>query len=248
MKRPSTYSLLLPIWNAINCTFYCNSITDNAGFNYTIHTCSTLWASIGFTVTIAGQTYTIMSFVPDQSITVQGTVALSLTTASFQLYAPKFYHGTIKATDTDLNTKVNANLLLTDKLPMGWLHEPTDETIDEDMMKAIGMRSKCELYFMIDYSSKSIPWTNDQHYEFAVWPMRNLIDAFMESVSRAKTLNSNLIKKSSPVDLPRFGSYTGKSNSDTTVFSQPMSGTRFNIELPWIRHDLLCCQPNLTRI
>lgn len=239
MRYVATNEMLAPIIAAIDKTFTITSIVDNTLFSYTLNTCNTLWASLNFVVTIGGNQYTITSFVPNVSITIQGTVALSLLTTSFQLYAPVFYFGSLKATEYDFEKKINNQLLQTDRLPMIWLHTPTDEQVDENPLKPIGMRSNCELYFMIN--SEFSAWDNQDHFLYAIKPMRNLIQAFMNAVNAATTLNPMLIQNSGPRDLPKFHTYTGKDNKESTIFSSPMSGCGLNIELPFFKLKDLCC-------
>ena len=234
MGYKSTYELLQPVIAAIDKTFTILSIVDNGSFNYTLNACNTLWATQGFSVTIGGNSYVIQSIVPNVSITVQGSVVLT----AMSLYAPVFYHGTIKATSTDLERPVNGTLLSTDKLPMIWLHEPTDETYEENPKKAIAFRAKVELYFMID---GDMAVTNDDAYTYFIKPMRNLIDSFMSAVKSAKTINENLITTSAPKDFARWGVYMGKDGGEKTIFNRPMSGTKFEVEIPFIKSSAICC-------
>lgn len=239
MRYKSTYEMLEPIVDSMDLEFTIDSIVDNTLFNYTILSCNTLWATVGFQITINTKVYVIKNIVPNVSITIQGEDILDLDTASFAMYPPVFYHGTIKATEYDLSKKIDGALLKKDRLPMIWLHEPTDEEVSEKELESIGMRSRCELYFMVDADFSA--WDNEDHYTYGIIPMRNLIERFMDSVRVARTVNDNLLKKSKPRDLPRFSNYTGKDNKETTIFSMPMSGCGFEVEIPFIKSNALCC-------
>lgn len=233
----STYELLQPVIDAIDKTFTIDSIVDNTG-SYTLFACNTLWATAGYNITIDSIVYKITAINPNVNITITGA---SLPTAdSFQLYVPIFYHGTFKATEGELSKKKNNRLSALDKLPMIWLHEPVDETRSEDPTEAIALTSRCELFFMTE--SNFAKWSNDDHYSYAIKPMRNLINSFMNAVKYSGTINDNDILVSHPKDLPRFGKYTATDNNEKTMFSEyTMSGCRFDVELPFIRSNKTCC-------
>ncbi len=243
MRYKSTYELLIPVIASINKTFTIDSILEltapDAGVDgvWKLLSCNTLWATESFTVTIDDVDYIISANDPNISITITGPSAPTATT--FQLYPPVFYHGTVKATESDLEAKINDRLLSTDRLPMIWLHEPTDETIEENPLRAIALTSRAELYFMTDADFAA--WSNDDHYKLAIRPMRNLIESFMNAVNSATTINNNKITTSTPTDLPRFSQYTGKDGKDKTIFSRTLSGCKFEIELPFIRSNKICC-------
>lgn len=240
MIKKSTYELIIPIVEAINKTVLIDSITDNTLFNYTIYSTCTKWTTKGFTVTIGGNSYEITAIVANESITVQGTIALDLETESFELYEPKFYHGTIKATEADLNRKENNRLWASDKLPMIWLHEAVEETHHNNESDAIARESRCELYFMIDADFSK--WVNEDHYELAIKPMRNLIDEFMKAMKSSGLVDMDNIEDFRTMDFARWGTYLDKSGSEKQVFSSySMSGSKLDITIPFIRNQTNCC-------
>ena len=238
MAYKSTYELLKVVVNAIDLTFTATDITENTDGTYTLASCNTLWATQGFAVSIGGVNYTIVSVTPNASIIVSGISIPSVKV--FELYPPVFYHGTIKATKYELDEKPISNAILSqDRLPMIWLHEPTDEQVNENALMAIALYSSCELYFMVDADFSN--WSNDDHYDQAIKPMRNLIDSFMNAVKGSRIINEILIKTSSPKDFARWGVYAGKDGGEKTIFERPMSGCRFDVTLPFIRTDAICC-------
>lgn len=237
--RKSTYELLLPIIAAIDGTITINSVVDNGGGSYQLNICDTLWASQGFIVTIQGNPYTITHVEPDSYITVTGT-ALPIK-GIFTLYAPKFYHGSIKATEEDLNKIENNRQFGSDKLPLIWLHEPTEEEVIFDDTKAIERNSSCNFYFMNEADFAG--FSNEDHYKYAIAPMRRLIESFMKAIDTTKprVINSYLIKKGDIKDLPRFGRYTGRDGSKQVMFEAwELSGSSLNITLPFIRTKVCC--------
>lgn len=238
MIEKSTYELLVPVIAAIKKTVYIKTVVENSAGNYTITSSCTLWASVGFPITIGTEDYLIESIIPDESIVIAGSVIPE--ESSFELYAPKFYHGTIRSTEADLNAQTQDNLLAVDKLPMIWLHEPTPERFMNDPAKAIDRYSLCSFYFMCPANFEG--WTNEQHYGLAIKPMRNLIDAFIDAIARSRTINDSLIEEFKVKDLPRFGRYSGQDGNKTVMFSShQMSGSSLEVELPFIRGSEKCC-------
>lgn len=244
----SEYELLLPIIARINNSIGVTSVTTNSNNTFTLFTCNILWATLGFTVTIGGKNYKIIDINDGVSITVKPT---SGTTAPpigvFSLYVPKFYHGTIKATESDLNAKKNGNLLSWDKLPMVWLHEPVEEIMSPLADEAVYRKSNCELYFLND--ADFAKWSNDDHYKYAIKPMRRLFMAFFEAMKYSGFVNSDNIKSYKIIDLPRFGQYkviSGNKNNQTEgesqIFAQyHLSGTKVGIQISWLRQTDDCC-------
>lgn len=239
--KKSTYELLQPIIEAIDLTFTIDSIVDNTGGYYTIYSCNTLWATKGFTVTIDGDTYLIKEVNPNTSITVYSdTNTLDLSIKTFELYEPKFYHGTVKATETDLNREENNRLWTTDKLPMIWLHESVEEMHYNNEDNPVARDSRCELYFMIDADIEA--WDNEDHYELAIRPMRNLIESFDNAMKLSGLVNYQTIDNVKVMDFARWGTYLDRTGSEKKIFSQcSMSGSKLEITIPFIRNQENCC-------
>lgn len=234
----STYELLEPIIQAIKKTIVIDSVVNNGGGSYTLNVCNTLWATQGFPLTIQGNSYVITAVVPNVSITVKGLVVP--VSGTFDLYAPKFYHGSISVVEGELNQSVNSNKLSIDKMPMIWLHEPVDEENDPNTENAIVRKSRCELYFLID--ANFAQWTQDDHYKQAIKPMRQLIMAFFEALKNSSAVEYDLIGLFPTMDLPRFGRYTAYSGAKKAIFAQyEMSGTKLTITIPFIRNNENCC-------
>ncbi len=234
----STYELLTPIIAAIDKTCTIQSVTVISAGNYRLNVCNSLWATVGFDITIGIVVYRIISVVPNVSITITGASVPAA--VSFQLYGPVFYHGTIEVTEEKLNAKVSGSLASTLKLPAIWLHEPVDERNHRNLESGIARESECELYYLID--ADFAKWAQDDHYSQAIKPMRQLLMAFMTAVENSRVINYDLIEYDDVKDLPRFGRYTGYSGAKKAIFAQyEMSGVKQSIKLPFITTDGACC-------
>ena len=245
----STYELLQLIVARINNAVGVTSVVNNNDGTFTLNTCNILWATLGFPITINGVEYQIVDIEDGVSITVKPKTGNTAPPAgTFALYVPKFYHGTIKATETDLNKKVNNKLLSWDKLPMIWLHEPVEEITSPAEEEMIYRKSNGELYFLND--ADFAKWSNDDHYKYAIKPMRKLFMAFYEAMKYSGLINEDSIKSYKLVDLPRFGEYkviSGNKNNqnqgESQIFAQyHLSGTKVGIQFAWLRNQDSCCE------
>lgn len=240
----STYELLTPIINAIDKSISIQSIVElipasggNTG-TYQLNICNTKWATQGFIVTINGNDYYIIELSVNSYLKVTGLVLP--VTDNFDLYLPKFYHGTLKVIEQELIQPVNDQQLSADKLPMIWLLEPIRERVSLNSQDSIYKTSPCELYFLIDANFEG--WSQGDHYTQAIKPMRQLIDSFIDSANISGLIDDNVLSECEPTDLPRFGRYTGDSGAKTPIFAQyAMSGTKLEIEIPFIRNQKNCC-------
>lgn len=232
---PSTYELIKQLISAMDGTVTIQSVITNTG-SYTLHICNTKWATQGFDITIQGNVYNIISITPNVSITVTGTTPP--TPCTFTLYAPKFYHGTLSSAQQDFSLPVNNALASSDKLPMIWLHESVDEMAILDPGDGQMMNSPVDMYFMID--SNLAQWTNDDHFEQAIKPMRQLFDEFLTAIKVTGIVNDVLLKQARINDRSRWG-IQAKDGSSKQVFSFPMSGCQVSMNLPFIKQNPNCC-------
>jgi hypothetical protein len=236
----STFELLQPIIDLIDKSVIIQSVTEiDPGKKYKLFLCDTKWATQGFPTTIQGNQYKIIALDPNVSITVSGTVLPTI--GSFNLYAPKFLHGTIKVAEEGLNKKAsNGSLLSIDKMPLIWLHEPIDERISYDDENPIYRFSNCDIYFLVDANISK--WEQDDHYKQAIKPVRQLISGFMDAMMKSGLINDNELGDIKIMDLPRFGRYTADNGASKAVFAEyELSGTKLNIEIPFIRNSKNCC-------
>lgn len=234
----STYQLLQPVIDGIDRTFLIDSIADLGSGKYQLFTCDTAWATAGFPIAIDGQDYKIIALDFNVSITISGTILPNA--KFFLLYPAIFYHGSIKVAEQGLEQKVNGSLLSSDKFPMIWLHEPVDETVSTNPQDSIYKHCDCDLYFMVD-SNFSL-WAQDDHYNQAIMPVRQLIDRFLDAIKITGIINDNVLDRVNVKDLPRFGRYTAENGAEKALFSSyEMSGTKLNASFPFIRNNKNCC-------
>ena len=165
MKNKQTYDLLKPIVDTIDKAIVCQTLTDNGNGTYTFTCNNTKWLTKGYSFTVITDVYKVVSIVPNVSITVSGsTLPLAKT---FDIYLPYFIHGTVIATNAELQNTANS----IDKLPFIWLKEVTKETVSVDELDSLDRVSECDLYFMVDCDFSN--WKTTDHDLNAIQPMRN---------------------------------------------------------------------------
>ncbi len=236
MKRTQTYLLVKEIVDHINLSFHTSEIQvitpASAGVLgvYKLLTCNTLWLTKGFDIIIDSVTFEVVS-IDASSVTITGPSLPVLKT--FDIYPPKFFHGTVRATVEEYDKRE----LLRDRLPMIWLKEMLKETFDKSPTSQIERISQCQLFFMIDFSED---WNYDEHCMFAVQPMRNLAEAFDAACVKCKIVG-NMDKVSyEQRDHVKFGVYVESQGNVKKIFNANLTGTEINTPIPF-KHNKICC-------
>lgn len=225
-----TYKRLEPIINQIDKSVICQSVTDNNDGTYTFDCNYTKWATVGYSVTIGLDDYTITDFVCNESITVSG--ASLPTVLTFDLYAPIYKHGTILKVASELN-KLKAKHLRT---PMIFLHEIIEENRHLDPLDVIDNDVDCRIYFLTEYDSKN--WTQEDSSEKGVQPMRALCNEFIKALSVSQYV-APLNGIGNVKNFPVFGNTT-ENGTIKNIFNEVLSGVQLKISIPFLK-DCDCC-------
>ena len=175
--------------------------------------------------------FTITAFSHDQWFEVESETEPSL--GLWTLPKLNFVPGTPKS--------VNAELALAQRLeaqmPVIWLMEIMQEKVSYDDTKPY-IKPIARLFFLDDANFRD--WTNLEHMEEAVRPMRNYADRMVKSMIRSNDFGEPV---SDPVFInqTRFGlSFNQPKTQDnfshqTNLFSEKVSGVEVRIEIPVLR-------------
>lgn len=229
MALKTTFELLQAIIDNITKTFTADTITDNGGGYYTLTTCDTLWLTLNRKITIGITEYTITELVPNVSIKIKGIGAPSA--SSFDIYPPILMHGTIIATKIELNKKI----LSTDKFPLIYLHEITDENMDFPAESAIDKESDCDIHFLTDADFTN--WAQAGHDQWAIKPMRNLLNSFENALKSSNIVG--VYQGGRVLDHAKWGVYITDAGHTKDIFSENLSGCQLKCTIPF-RKDLSC--------
>ena len=229
--KAETFKLLEPIVTGINNIFFIDLITDLTGGVYRLDSCNTLWASPGYYVEIDAIKYKIIDIVVNESITIKGDTLPTAT--NFDMYLPFFVHGTILATNEELKAKQLAK----NKFPMIYLHEITRERHYTNE-STLDRESDCDIYFLVDADFES--WLTNDHYSYAIAPMRNLLFAFIDSLSSNLGLIANF-ESFETFDHAKFGVYMSSQGHTKNIFDDRLSGTNLKITVPFLKNSQCSC-------
>ena len=216
--------ILNGIVNAIDLTIKVDSIVDNGNGTYTLNVCETKYLTVNKTIVDANTVdFKVISFVKDVSITVKDIAnGIAFTTSSLTIPRPKLIHGTPKiANDEYKNLSKRTNK----RTPFIWLLE-NYEFEDMGFNSEFDAKFRFKLFIMDWFE---VNWKNDEHKEFAIKPMTELVDIIMDIIDNSFNFEE---RESHTVKIrPRFGVIiTNQGNSDK-IIDEDLSGVEVTMEL-----------------
>jgi len=233
MLQSQTYNKLKVIIDQIDKSVICQSVVNNGNGTYTFACNYTKWLTAGYDVTIGLVTYTITSFVCNESITVSG--ASLPTVLTFDLYPLIFKHGTIQKVSQELDSEPNFKT----KLPLVFLHEIVEEKIHLDPIDAIDNDVDVRLYFLTDCDFAN--WTQLQGDTLGIQPMRNACNEFLKCLSVSQYV-ADLTGVGNVKNYNVFGNYNDNGTLKN-IFNMYLSGVQLKIGIPFLK-DCECCDTN----
>ena len=232
--KESLIDILEQLVASIPTTVTVNNSVDNLDGTQTISVCDALYAQVGFQFTIGPDTYTIIAVDQEnETITVSPAVPLIVAT-SFSLYAPYFFHGTPIETSTELDQNKEAST----KTPMVYLLENFSEEFNEDEELVVERESRVRLFFLTQ--ANFAEWTTDNFYDFAIVPMRRLMENFFEQVRTNRRFDT-LEQSFTATNHIRFGVYISNRGVEKSLFVDNLSGVEMEITLTILKDNL--CPP-----
>jgi hypothetical protein len=210
-----------------------NSVVETAPNTYLLNVCDVRHAQKGFTVTIDNVNYKILSVNFPNEIVVTGPSIITATT--FELYAPKYFHGTPLSMNVELDKKKQA----TDKTPMIWLKEQFTEDIDPNTIDPFDRDISFEIFFLSTGNRKD--WTTDKAYEFGIDPMSRLQQAF-----EAQLMSMiNLFMTEEPfhfklANYHQFGVYIVNKGMPEALWVDDLAGVGMTVPSLKVYSDGLC--------
>jgi hypothetical protein len=230
-----TCLLIQDIISVLDNAFSGSSVTDLGGGIYQVFTDNTLWLTKGRNITLDGTNRLITDIAPNEWIKVSGGALPQVLTAA--VYSPIFWHGTVKATNEELKLKRDNN----SKYCMIYLHEIVREQFITDPSKKLDRVSTCDIYFMVDFDRTKL---TDDHYRYAIRPMRNLAKAFWNAaISLNSLVHKDELEKNGYelLDHARWGRYIDLNGHSVELFDDPLSGTHMKTTIPFLKKNCPCC-------
>jgi hypothetical protein len=223
MAVKETFELLRPVVDRINKRIHIDRTEGNK-----IFTCNTLWLFPRHTFTVADTEYRVKDIEPNEWVEFESAAPV----ADFDIPAPFFFHGTILATNEELSNIGQS----WNKFPMIYLHEITRERIDVDEESTIDRESECDLYFMTEADFQN--WLTNDHYKYAVRPMRNLVFEFIKALKGSSNVGE--FEQFTVMDQAKWGVYLSGKGQVNQIFRDNLSGTQLKINIPFLKTDDCC--------
>jgi hypothetical protein len=208
-----------------------DTITDNGDGTYTIESCNTGYLFPCYKFDLGGVIYTVQNevgkeFVFNERFTIKGNIIPTAT--ELTLDALKYYHGTVIATKEELDRKE----LSSDKFPMAFLLEVLEDDFNNADYSRIDRNSELRLFFLSETDENN--WNTEEHYEFSIKPMRNLLYKFISHLN-----GSNLIGEFNSykaINHAKFGVFVSSKGGHTQrIFNDKLSGVELRIDLPILK-------------
>jgi len=205
------------------------AITDDS-VNATISVCDLYYARKGLIIKIDGKDYTILSVdYVNSTITLKGLIAPIPHVMIAKLQPLFYFHGTPLA----VNSELSAIPFTSKKTPMLYVYEIIREDYDLDILSSIEKRSDVKMVFLDD-SSEQI--TTDEHYQFVITPLANLVDKFIFELKRDKrNLAIKELANYKRINHVRFGTYTDGKGHEKRIFQDQLTGIEVSLTLPFIK-------------
>lgn len=214
------------IIDTIDCSIKVTSVSSLGSNKYKLFTTNTKWATFG--KLLGGKKITEVSL--NEYIVVTSTTAL--VKGYYDLAAPFFYYATFLDANSELIKKKSTN----DKLPFIYLHLNAPETFGSEM-DMIDFESDCAIYFMVDADPKN--WLTPDHYQNAIKPMKQLVRAFIISLSNYAKTNAAYNLTYTQNDYVNFGT-TSENGVIKKIFTDNMSGVELLIKIGFNK-CVICC-------
>jgi len=205
-----------------------NTITENGDGTYTIESCHTGYLSPMYEFDIDGVNYKVLNeegkeFVFNKRFTLKGNVVPNA--SKIVLDSLKYYHGTVIATKEELARKE----LSSDKFPMAFLLEVIEDDFDNRDDARIERNSQLRLFFLSETDENN--WTTNEHYEYSIKPMRNLMDSFIAHIESSPLIGK--VETYKAINHAKFGAYVSATGGQSErIFNDKLSGVELKIDLP----------------
>lgn len=192
---------------------------------HTIVVCDVYHAQAGFSVTINGYDYLIVS-VNDETLTLvisSATAPAPTPGDTFEMYRPVFYHGTPIATNTELVQQPDAFA----KTPMVWLLETFKDRFYEAPDDARDRDVTARLFFLTQSDHEA--WLTGDAYHNAIKPMRRLMEVFKRKLESQPGNYDMTNFKYDAINYAKFGVYVANRGTDKNLFADKLAGVEMSL-------------------
>lgn len=217
--------ILRGINNALELKICVKESVDNGDGTFTISTCNTYYLNSYSCFEVDGNSYRVVSFLVNQSITYKPLEGAPELTDCFVINNPYYLVGTPRMTSKELE-QLRSNI---DRLPLIWLLEPFASTNKGETNAQYDAVSNVTLFFFNAANRKEM--LNVDHRREIVTPIKGLINAFLLACTKSKVFG-DITKNWTSIDRIDYGNYqTGKGHV-SSILPETLSGVEIRIEFP----------------
>lgn len=219
------------IVNGLSATTTVKTVTDNGNSTYTLGVCCTYHVQPYCYVTINAVQYRVTDILNNESITIENGAAV-VVGDTIEIAAPKYFHGTRPATNEEL-AEIEG---ISDKIPMVYVFEVISETYSNNDEERIERESTIRMFFL--GAANFEDWYTDDHYKYAITPMRNLAFEFINSINN-DTCTFADFDNYTLINHAKFGVFTDNNGHTNRFFNEDLSGVEMRVVLPLLK-DFAC--------
>jgi hypothetical protein len=219
------------IVNGLSATTTVKTVADNGNGTYTLGVCCTYHIQPYCYVTINAVQYLVTDITNNESITIEAGAA-PLVGDIVEIAAPNYFHGTRPATNEELAEIEDVS----DKMPMVYLFEVISESFSNDEEERIERESTLRLFFLGGANFDN--WYTDDHYKYAIVPMRNLVFQFINAVNADQCTFADF-DNYTLINHAKFGVFTDNNGHTNRFFNEDLSGVEMRVTLPVFK-DFAC--------
>jgi hypothetical protein len=202
------------------------------GGNCIVTVSNILYARVGLTGYLNGEAFTITGVnYTNCTITFDGCPTTE--PSVFSMDTPKYFHGTLYKINEQLSRIKNDS----DKLPMSILFEVVRESL-QGLESDIETIPTLNLAFLDRCDFKN--WNTDQHYEYVIYAMRNLLQIFVDNaVNESISPFGNVTTIAPNVENhANFGIFQQNKGHVNSLLNEHLSGCTLSGDFPIRR----CCK------
>lgn len=194
------------------------TLIEADGTNWKVWSCNTYWTMRDMTITIGGESFTVVSVVQDSYVIVSG-LAMPVG-ASYQLDAPEFRHGSHRKVNAEMMETLDATKAIV-YLPLPRIREINDP--EQEVVYVASIRP----LFLYHYDERRD--TIDLQQDEVIEPLNAMADLFIWLVSDQDG-NFNTPEDINRREWMNFGDETVWGN-DKLIFNRPLSGVELQMDL-----------------
>lgn len=228
-----TVDIIEEFVSGVQNTVQIKSIEDLGDNLYKIVTCNTsyLFPMMEFTVDDVDYVVQLDGFVSNKEFIIKGSQ--TITESVITLPPMKYFHGTVIATVQELKQKQFSK----DKFPMVYLMETLRDQFDNSVGSAINRTSFLRLFFLCETDEDN--WNTNEHYNYAILPMRNALYQFVDTLDRSALIGQ--FDGYEAVNHAKFGVYMSNVGHTKRIFNDRLSGVELQINLPIKKSSICYC-------